>query len=368
MPVNQTLWCIDDIIEEISEIDLGSENELEEIIESNIGILNPDWMIIGRQVLTDFNKRIDLLAIDSNGNLVVIELKKNRTTRDVVAQAIDYASWIKKVTNNEIENVFRSYQKNYLKKKETITLANSLYSKYNVEYQEDEINTSHQIIIVASELDSHTERIINYLSESEIPINIVFFKIFSVNGKRVLSRAWLTDPSETEQKASNQPSLSRNRAPWNGEYYVSFGIGNTRSWEDAMKFGFISGGGKPWYSRTLNQLNNNDRVWVNIPHIGYVGVGTVIETVQLAKDMLFDTTEGKKTIFDLETEGSYHFDNKEDEDNAEYIVRVEWIKTVSVNEAVKELGFFGNQNTVCKPANTKWIFTIDHLKRIWNIK
>ena len=93
MPVNQTLWCIDDIIEEISEIDMGSENELEEIIESNIGILNPDWMIIGRQVLTDFNKRIDLLAIDSNGNLVVIELKKNRTTRDVVAQAIDYASW-----------------------------------------------------------------------------------------------------------------------------------------------------------------------------------------------------------------------------------------------------------------------------------
>ena len=53
---------------------------------------------------------------------------------------------------------------------------------------------------------------------------------------------------------------------------------------------------------------------------------------------------------------------------AEYIVKVEWIKTVPEEKAVKELGFFGNQNSVCKPRNEKWEFTIERLKKYWKVE
>lgn len=44
-------------------------------------------LIIGRQVINSFGKRLDLLAMDSEGALYVIEVKRDRTPRQVVAQA-----------------------------------------------------------------------------------------------------------------------------------------------------------------------------------------------------------------------------------------------------------------------------------------
>jgi RecB family endonuclease NucS len=73
---------------------LADESLLEEQIMQDVSILNRDWLLIGRQVRTGFDKLIDLLAVDANGTVIVIELKRDKTPRDVVAQAIDYASWI----------------------------------------------------------------------------------------------------------------------------------------------------------------------------------------------------------------------------------------------------------------------------------
>lgn len=42
-------------------------------------------MLIGRQVNTDYGKRIDLLAINSDGDLLVIEIQGDRTPREVIA-------------------------------------------------------------------------------------------------------------------------------------------------------------------------------------------------------------------------------------------------------------------------------------------
>jgi hypothetical protein len=60
----------------------------------------------------------------------------------------------------------------------------------------------------------------------------------------------------------------------NGEHYVSFG-GEGRSWEEAVKYGFISAGGGTWFTNTLKLLKPGDRIWVKIPRTGYVGVGRV---------------------------------------------------------------------------------------------
>ena len=73
------------------------------------------------------------------------------------------------------------------------TMQNEIY------VQEDEINTANKIIIAASELDNHTERIVNYSTDSEISIIIVLFNVIDIDGNIVLSRVWLIDPSETDQ-------------------------------------------------------------------------------------------------------------------------------------------------------------------------
>ena len=67
---------------------------------------------------------------------------------------------------------------------------------------------------------------------------------------------------------------------WNGrDFYVAFGEGERREWEDARRYGFVSAGGGAWYSRSLQQLKPENRVFAYIPKGrgvgGYVGVGEV---------------------------------------------------------------------------------------------
>ncbi|MFH0833921.1 MAG: hypothetical protein V2A63_00850, partial [Patescibacteria group bacterium] len=325
----------------------------------NISILNEDWLIIGRQVLTKFNKYVDILAIDKTGSLIIIELKKDKTPRDVVAQAIDYASWVESLTSDQISAIFENFDQKYLKSEKSF---DEIFSeKFGTKIDEETLNNSHQIIIVATELDSSSERIVKYLDNSKVPINIVFFKIFTIGGEKFINRAWFIDPYETAEIATTNAS----RDPWNGEFYVSFGDGESRNWADAKKYGFISGGGGIWYSRTLTQLKIGDRAWVNIPSVGYVGVGKVVETARKADEVFL--TSDEKNIYELSQNANYHKHYLNDEEKAEYIVRIKWEKAVEISHAVSEIGFFGNQNTVCKPTTSKWNHTIERLKSVWKI-
>ena len=50
--------------------------------------------------------------------------------------------------------------------------------------------------------------------------------------------------------------------------------------------------------------------------------------------------------------------DQSDPDKAEYMVRVGWLKTVPLEEAYREKGMYGNQNTVTKLRNK---FTLERL-------
>jgi len=363
MSIDQAFWKISGEILKVEESKLDYEVDLENALAAKIDILNSGWLIFGRQVQTSYNKYIDLLAIDQDGNIIVIELKRDKTPRDVVAQAIDYASWVKKLKSEQISEIFAKFDDSYLKSGKTFS--DHFNKRFGKRIEEVEVNASHEIVIVSSELDPSTERIVGYLSESNIAINVLFFKVYKINGDIYISRAWFFDPSETSVKVSSASS----RSPWNNEYYISFGHDENRSWGDAQKYGFIGAGNGSWYTRTLNLLNPGDRVWVNIPHTGYVGVGIVKDSAKKASEVLFETGDGNpKTIYELSKNALYSEKNREDDELSEYLVKIDWIKTVSIEKAIKEYGFFGNQNTVCKPTTEKWNFTIDRLKKMWNIK
>jgi RecB family endonuclease NucS len=73
----------------VTPVPMPDEARLEKVLEQDIGILGLDVMLIGRQLTTAFGKRVDLLAITAEGDLVVIELKRDRTPREIVAQVLD---------------------------------------------------------------------------------------------------------------------------------------------------------------------------------------------------------------------------------------------------------------------------------------
>ena len=68
---------------------------------------------------------------------------------------------------------------------------------------------------------------------------------------------------------------------------------------------------------------------------------------------------------DIAKRATYHREYVEDEERCEYFVAIEWLKTVKLEDAVREIGFFGNQNTVCKPTTPKWRTTVERLKEVF---
>ena len=102
MPVEIGIWRVNGAPERVQFSSIETESKLEKVLAADIGVLDPSLMVLGRQVPTAYGKLIDLLAIDAQGDLTVIELKRNRTPREVVAQVLDYASWVQDLTYEEV--------------------------------------------------------------------------------------------------------------------------------------------------------------------------------------------------------------------------------------------------------------------------
>ena len=282
MPVQHVLWKIGKSPERLLASRLDSEKQLEEMIVAEPSILSSDWMLIGRQERTSYGKILDLLAVAPDGSLVLIELKRDQTPWDVVAQALDYASWVEELEPEQIAEIYRRF-------KTGSDLAVDFRTHFGVYLDEEQLNGSHQIVIVAAEMDEATERITRYLTKRDVPINVLFFQVFESGNDKLLSRVWLTDPGDT------QPDTvvvdNGKKQPWNGEYYVSYG---GFSWNDAREYGFVCAGDGSWYSNSLKSLSPGDRIWVNIPRTGYVGVGRVTEQRKRVTEFEVDTPTGRR--------------------------------------------------------------------------
>lgn len=364
MPIKHAIWKVAAQPTPLATATLLNEQQLEDMIVAAPQILSSEWMLIGRQEQTGMGGRIDLLAIAPDASLVLIELKRNRTPREIVAQALDYASWVEQLTADKIVQIYQRFSKGG-------NLGDAFKQHFGAELDEETLNESHQILLVAAELDHSSERIITYLNARDIAINVLFFQVLQHGNEQFLSRAWLIDPGETQANVAATTKVKGEKEPWNGEYYVSFGDTTSRSWEDAMKYGFISAGGGSWYSQTLKLLSPGDRVWVKIPKTGYVGVGVVKEAVQSVNDFKVETPEGERPCLDVLQHAHLYQQHASNPEKAEYFVKVEWLDTVPIKKAINEVGLFGNQNSVCQPSTPKWRHTVECLKvyfQKWNAK
>jgi hypothetical protein len=352
LPIRTAIWKVAAHPEALADSSLAKEQMLEEMIVAAPRLLSEEWMLIGRQEDTGFGGRIDLLAVAPDGSLVLIELKRHRTPREVVAQALDYAGWVERLRPEDISAIYSRFAPGR-------SLAEDFRQRYDQDLDEETLNQSHQIIIVAAALDEGSERIVAYLSERDIPINVLCFQVFTHGTEQLLSRAWLLDPVRTQISATTPAGPNE---PWNGEFYCSFGDSKSRSWADAVQYGFICGGGAPWYSRTVQMLSPGDRVWVKVPGSGFVGVGRVVGRAQPAELFQVKVPAGEVPVLEVAKRASYHREFVEDPERCEYFVPVHWVQTVPLERAVHEIGLFGNQNTVCKPTTAKWRSTVERLK------
>jgi hypothetical protein len=134
------LWEVKEkSLREVPRDKIGFEEQLEEWLEQDISIISDDLLVIGRQVGTAFEKYIDLLCIKGNGDLVIVELKKDKAPREVIAQVLEYASWVDDLSYEDISDIANDYLK-----EKGLTLEEAFEKKFG-EPLPDVINESHEM-------------------------------------------------------------------------------------------------------------------------------------------------------------------------------------------------------------------------------
>ena len=192
------LWHIaDDTLKPIDSSSLDLESRLEKWLRKDVGLVNDDLLVIGQQVLTAHTGSIDLLAMDADGNLVILELKRDKTPRDVVAQTLDYASWVKTLTHEDVDRIAAKFLGG------DDALEQAFMKKFGTDLPEV-VNEKHRMYIVASALDPSTERILEYLSATYgVDINFASFNYFKADdGVEIVGRSMLIDEEVAQARAA----------------------------------------------------------------------------------------------------------------------------------------------------------------------
>ena len=92
-------------------LNLKERQDLQEWIANDPSSLGEDLLIIQKEFagFADTKERLDLLALDKNGNLVVIENKLDDSGKDVTWQALKYASYCSSLNKQDIINIYQAY-------------------------------------------------------------------------------------------------------------------------------------------------------------------------------------------------------------------------------------------------------------------
>jgi len=205
MPNEVHLWCVgpDGTLSELGRSALDMEARLQEWLARDISVLDRDLLVIGREVETDFGGFIDLLCLNRAGDVVVVELKRDKTPREITAQVLDYGSWVVDLSNERITAIAETHLGEG-------ALEESFRSKFGAELPET-LNGEHRLLVVGSSIDASSERIITYLSDRHgVNINAATFQYFcGTDGSEFIARVYLIEPSQVELQSRTKGSSKR---------------------------------------------------------------------------------------------------------------------------------------------------------------
>ena len=156
---------------------------------------------------------IDLLGIDKTGNVVIVEIKRDKLPREALAQAIDYASDAAEWTIEKLGEVCSEYSGKNLE--ETLT-----ESFPDVDVENLNINDTQRIILVGFSVESALERMIEWLSDNfNVNINaVVLSYVKTAGGDELLTKTSIISEELEQERVKKQKKFQIPMSDDPGQY------------------------------------------------------------------------------------------------------------------------------------------------------
>ena len=144
-----------------ADLELQERRDIQEWIIKNPAILGEELLIITKE-FDDFagtKERLDLLAVDTSGKLVIIELKRDDSGSDVHWQAIKYASYLQHATQEDIVRMLASHEE--ISEEEAIEALKEHISPNNLTM----LNSNQRIILASHRFAQEATSAVLWLNE-----------------------------------------------------------------------------------------------------------------------------------------------------------------------------------------------------------
>lgn len=192
---------------EYQKVPVSKEEEIEDFIEHHPEILEKEMFVIGRQVETTEKTRIDLLGLDKEGNLIIMELKKDKSPRDVVSQILEYAVWAEKIQYEDLNRIASS---KYLNGHE------NLWKKYEKDFGNvpDYFNEKQKLYIVSEKIDRKTEQVSRYLRRQGVDISCIELNFYEYEDQKLADTRIIVGTEKLIPEQLTKEEKTK-KPPWN---------------------------------------------------------------------------------------------------------------------------------------------------------
>ena len=203
-----------------------SEERLEDWVHANPEILGEPLLVIGRQVaIEELHDRIDLLALDPEGRVVVIELKRADMKAPVDIQGLRYASYVSGWTPDQLQEVAAGTL-GESGEDFSLDVAFARFAESHGVEDVPELNTDQRVIIVGQRVRDRLGSVALWLREKGVDIKLIEIRPFRDGEALYLEPHVIIPPPSTEKwervgsrvKDTAKPWLSEGEAFHRGRY------------------------------------------------------------------------------------------------------------------------------------------------------
>ena len=178
---------------------LKERQHLQEWIAKNPEVLGEELLVIQKEFdgFSDTHERLDLLALDKVGKLVVIENKLDDSGRDVTWQAIKYASYCSSMSQDEIVSIFAKYLNGT--EEEAKEQIKSFFDKEEMDEIELNPENSQRIVFVAANFRKEVTSSALWLRNFGIDVCCIKVSPYMYNGKVMVEFDQIIPIKEAEE-------------------------------------------------------------------------------------------------------------------------------------------------------------------------
>jgi hypothetical protein len=161
-------------------------SRLQLVLRTNIHVIDPDVLVIAEEFgdWDESRRRIDLLGVDRNGNLVIIELKRTASGGYMDLQALRYAAMVSTLTFEQAAAVFNRYLRSLGEEKDGEGILLSFLGWDEPEPQS--FASDVRIVLVAADFSKELTTSVLWLNRKKLDIRCVRLKPYRHNEDIVL--------------------------------------------------------------------------------------------------------------------------------------------------------------------------------------